>query len=296
MIVSLALLMVQGGEVDLGQWVRKRGLTIDVDPVTGIRRIENVSILPGARVALVDGQPVLLSSEVRVVEGRVLAPRPLVERIRRPERRSGSEPRPRIEVHSKRLRPGFRVCVDPGHGGAFDGATGASGRVKEKQLTLSIALKAAKMLEAAGAEVVLTRRSDHHLAARLYEDLQARVDLAERKRCDVFVSIHLNWCPRPSVRGFEIYVPRSGAHVSESIDLAGRLRGRLRESVPWPDRGIKKAGFYVLRKSKRPAVLLELEFLSNPDGERDMMRENVQQRVARAIAEALVEYAKALGH
>jgi N-acetylmuramoyl-L-alanine amidase len=62
------------------------------------------------------------------------------------------------------------------------------------------------------------------------------------------------------------------------------------------DRGIKEAGFYVLRNAPCPSTLVELEFLSNPQGERDMMSKDHRAKVADLLCDSIVKYARSKGY
>jgi N-acetylmuramoyl-L-alanine amidase len=298
MIAALWCLAFAGGEVPLDEILEREGLTVQVDPATGVRSVAGVRFAPGLAVAIVDGRRIPLASPVRVERGRVWLPADLASRLTSnrapPPPAAAPPPAPDPARPIASLKPGFRVCIDPGHGGSFNGCQGASGRVHEKTLALSISLELADLLRAAGAEVVLTRSEDRHLSDNYYKDLQGRVDAADR--CDAFVSIHLNWSAQREVRGFEVYVSRSGPHRERSGALARRIQAQLRANAGTIDRGVKEAGFYVLKNAPCPAALVELEFISNPEGERDMMSPGHRARVARAVADAIVEYAKSRGH
>ena len=128
------------------------------------------------------------------------------------------------------------VVVDPGHGGDKLGALGPKGE-KEKELVLAIALATAEQLRAAGCEVLLTRADDVAL------DLPERVELANRRGADLFVSIHLNSMPtrrgREKVEGLETYFLAATATdkqaallaASENRDDAGKVRKTPKGSV-----------------------------------------------------------------
>lgn len=98
------------------------------------------------------------------------------------------------------------VVLDPGHGGKFPGAVW--GGVKEKDLTLSVALKLGALIEEGmpGVKVVYTRKTDKQLGDELIDDLQARADIANKSKGDLFLSIHVNASKDRSVRGVETLV------------------------------------------------------------------------------------------
>ncbi|WP_373044721.1 N-acetylmuramoyl-L-alanine amidase [Vulgatibacter sp.] len=94
------------------------------------------------------------------------------------------------------------VVVDPGHGGDKDGAIGPGG-LKEKEVALAISLRLEAALREAGHEVILTRRDDTGL------DLGPRIQLANERGADLFVSVHANSMPTAEARartsGIETY-------------------------------------------------------------------------------------------
>ena len=98
------------------------------------------------------------------------------------------------------------VVLDPGHGGKFPGAVW--GGVKEKDLTLSVALKLVALIEEGmpGVKVVYTRKTDKQLGDELIDDLQARADIANKSKGDLFLSIHVNASKDRSARGVETLV------------------------------------------------------------------------------------------
>jgi N-acetylmuramoyl-L-alanine amidase len=139
------------------------------------------------------------------------------------------------------------VVLDPGHGGDEVGA--AAYGVVEKASNLDMALRVERLLVERGVDVVLTRREDARAAAQIpgytatRSDLQARLDLANASRGDVFVSIHSNGSSDPGQRGVEAWYDSSRAYAAEGYELArllvanvlGELRGY---GYNTPDRGL----------------------------------------------------------
>ena len=129
----------------------------------------------------------------------------------------------------KTLLAGYKVLIDPGHGGSFRGTMGADS-LEEKKVNLGVALYLWGLLREAGAEVVLTRASDRDFLtpndSTLTSDLQARVDLADSLQPDIFISIHHNAQPArdPSVNRVETYYkagdPASLVHAVRSAAFA----------------------------------------------------------------------------
>ncbi len=110
----------------------------------------------------------------------------------------------------------FVVVIDPGHGGDDPGAI--RGDLLEKDICLDIGREVARQLrKLPGYRVVLTRDRDRFLA------LGKRVEIAQREKGDVFVSVHCNTHPKPAVSGTEVYfVSLQGATDREARELADK--------------------------------------------------------------------------
>ncbi len=168
------------------------------------------------------------------------------------------------------------VIVDAGHGGHDRGAKACSG-APEKALTLDTAHRLATVLRQRGIRVIETRTSDRFVT------LSGRVAISNKASQAVFVSVHYNWTKRRGAQGIEIYY-----NSRRSMRLAANI---LRETIGTyrtPNRGIKNRGFYVLRNNKRPAVLCELGFVSNPTDNRNIQSPAVRQRLAERIAAGII--------
>jgi N-acetylmuramoyl-L-alanine amidase len=297
-VAALALLLDQPLEEAIGGL----NVRVDVDPITGHHEFSGSShrlkIAPGLRHMLLDGSLVALEEPARIHDGRLILPREVASMLPRlfAPLEPPPPPAPKPTAKPAPRRSGFKVVLDPGHGGIHTGAKGHSGKLFEKDVALDITRRLNDLLREIGIEPVLTRESDRHFAQNIHEDLQHRVDIATRHRADLFVSIHLNWSENSSARGFEVYVPRSSPHRTECDRAAQMVHAQLERRLDTPDRGIKEAGFYVLRHATCPSVLVELEFLSNPQGERAMMAKDHRQLVAEILRDAIVNYARARGY
>jgi N-acetylmuramoyl-L-alanine amidase len=168
------------------------------------------------------------------------------------------------------------VAVDAGHGGIDRGGRPLSG-TPEKVLALDTAKRLAKVLRSKGFRVIETRKRD------VFVPLSTRTAISNRTRDSIFVSIHYNWGRRRGARGVEIYYfsPRSWRLASNILRQAVR-------AYPTERRGVKRNNFYVLRENRRPAVLCELGFVSNPQDNRYLQNRTYRQRIAEQVAEAIV--------
>ncbi len=168
------------------------------------------------------------------------------------------------------------VIVDAGHGGFDRGGRPVSG-APEKVLALDTAKRLARILRNKGFHVIETRTRD------VFVPLGARTAVSNRAADSIFVSIHYNWVPRRGARGIEIYYfsPRSWRLASNILRQATR-------AYPTENRGVKRSRFYVLRANRRPAVLCELGFVSNPQDNRYLQNRTYRQRLAERIADGII--------
>lgn len=168
------------------------------------------------------------------------------------------------------------IVLDPGHGGKDRGTMW--GGVSEKTITLSIARKVEARLRARGFTTAMTRRSD------VFRSLEGRAAVANSYRNSLFVSIHCNADPRQRARGIETFY--CGA---QGLKLARIIHGHLDNRTSTPNRGIKFAGFTVLRNTAGPAALIECGFLTCPNERRLLTTAIYQERIARAIADGITQ-------
>jgi N-acetylmuramoyl-L-alanine amidase len=226
----------------------------------------------------------------------------------------------------------FTVVVDAGHGGpdrGMHGPIGANWEIREKDITLDVALALRDVLTERGVSVIMTRSTDTLIA------LSDRGRIANAKKGDVFVSVHVNaanpnWRQPGAARGFETYFlseartedarrveamenevvkyeiasdvkpndPLSfivhdmeqNQHLRESSELASTVQRSLAKMHPGPNRGVKQAGFRVLVTAFMPAVLVEIGFGTNPAEARYLRDPKRQREIATAIADGTMSY------
>lgn len=105
------------------------------------------------------------------------------------------------------------IVIDPGHGGKDPGCMGKGG-TKEKNVVLSVAKKLKSSLDTAGYKTYLTRSTDEFLK------LADRAEFAEKKRADLFISLHANANPSRNIKGFSVYTLSEKASDEEAQKLA----------------------------------------------------------------------------
>ena len=133
-----------------------------------------------------------------------------------------------------------------------------------------------------GIEVRLTRDRDYFVS------LQGRTDFANKINADLFVSIHANAInlSRPDVNGLETYYYQNGRRLAEVIHW------NVLNSVNIRNRNVRRARFYVLRHSKMPATLVEVGFLTGAEDSARLKTAAHRQKMAKAIADGIVQYIK----
>ncbi|CAM4215949.1 N-acetylmuramoyl-L-alanine amidase family protein [Paenibacillus tarimensis] len=175
---------------------------------------------------------------------------------------------------------GYKVVIDPGHGGKDPGAISVIGKA-EKEYNLAIALKVNALLEKEPMiQPYLTRSTD------VFIELEDRAKFANNLKADLFISIHAN-SYKSTIRGTETYYSRA-----DSKAFADIMHKQLLVGTGLPDRKVRQAGFLVIRKTNMPAVLLESGYLSNREDATVLFTESVQDRTAARIVAAIKEQLK----
>lgn len=254
-----------------------------------------VSVRPEKQDFYVNNYRYILSFPVRRHGGQLLISaidmKKLVDPVLRPK-------------FSKKLGVVKTVVIDPGHGAHDAGAV--SPWAREKDCNLAVGLKLKAKLEKAGFRVVMTRSTDVFLT------LSQRVAIANRTPDSIFVSIHHN-SGRRAASGIETFTlapqgttspfarTRRNADLegndqdSENIALATAVHSRAIKSTRAIDRGIQRARFSVLCTIKRPAILFEGGFVSNPEEGRLISTNSYREKLAESIFQGIVSYAQTVG-
>jgi N-acetylmuramoyl-L-alanine amidase len=198
------------------------------------------------------------------------------------------------------------IVIDAGHGGTNWGAASAD-RTYEKQYTLDWAKRLAPILATNGWKVFLTRTNDNDIS------LENRTAVADACKADVFISLHFNapaFAGDQGETGIETYcVPPTGMPSTlkryeenpalvftnnhfdaENLRYAMQVHRSVLKVTGTHDRGVGRARFMkVLRDQNRPAILVEGGYLSNPREARHIEDPAYRQKLAEAVAAALVE-------
>ena len=179
------------------------------------------------------------------------------------------------------------IVIDPGHGGSDAGAQRAD--LTEKTINLDISTRLRSILIARGWQVQMTRTSDVDVYAAndsAHDELQARVDIANKAGARAFVSVHTNSFSNSGPSGTTTYY-----YKSADLPFANAVHRRLlSEGLGTKDDGVIKNNFYVVVHTSMPAILIETAFLSNPDDLQMLHSPAFLQKVAQAIADGIGDY------
>lgn len=231
----------------------------------------------------------------------------------------------KYEEREKKQRSSLTIVLDPGHGGDDYGAKGKF--LKEKDLTLKIAKKLKIKLEEEGFNVQLTREDDTFIP------LSGRTALANSISANLFISIHINSSRNRKARGIEVFYfdktfDKSMIEIlstenktpefrsveselnfilndllltsknAESTTLAKDIKNGILNALNYKNyrtKEVKGGPFYVLMNARMPSVLVEALFISNPEDERLLMREEIIEKIATGIHSGIRTYLLRIG-
>lgn len=185
------------------------------------------------------------------------------------------------------------IIVDAGHGGIDPGANRPG--IMEKDINLAVALELKDILNQYGSKVVLSRQIDMELSpecdnkkvrGRYHRDLAARVELTEESDADLFISIHANAVANTKRHGAEVFYSAK----SESGKMLASLIQTELCNVTQVERTAKTADYFVLRRNKIPAALIELGYITNVSERQLLQTPEYQKKLAEAIAKGINNY------
>ena len=188
------------------------------------------------------------------------------------------------------------IVIDAGHGGIYPG-TISTGKIAEKDITLSIAQKIKALAPGFNIDIVLTRNNDALVgnAKDLREDLLNRVAIAKNVHAAAFISIHVNATVSANTDSTGIEAWISGKKDdTKARQLASTLLTSLKSAYATQETiQQREMGVQVLDHNSCPAVLLECGFITNPADLAFISNAANQEKVARKILEGIVQYSNA---
>lgn len=306
-----------GGPNDLKTLCDQYNVQWNVDSVTHAINLRvsgrEATAMVGSSVVIVEGDKVFLTDAVRREGGAVIVPSDFFGKVI--QRMTGA---------GFAVRPGYHIVVDAGHGGKDPGAISRNGTY-EKDIVIDIARRLRTALQERGFKVTMTRDRDEFIS------LEERTAIATRAKADLFVSVHANSSPSRSVDGLEVFSLRDlesiekkdiqrlrnqrtmfrnlsmqngeaslemivadmlyNYKLNESHLLASYVNKATSLAAATATRGVKRAGFHVLRNTLVPAVLVEVGYLTNPQEESQLRQPEYRQKLADGIAAGLAGFA-----
>lgn len=192
------------------------------------------------------------------------------------------------------------VVLDAGHGGIDGGVVGRNTGIKESDLNLALTMKLKTVLDEAGFDVVLTRKTEAGLygaATKGFKrrDMLKRKEIIEEAKPIAMISIHQNFYPTRTSRGGQVFY-RSGSENGRLLaeGIQRQLNGVYKEEGV-KERTAATGDYYMLKCTEYTSVIAECGFLSSED-EALLVTESFRERVARAIYAGLADYlAAAMG-
>ena len=197
-----------------------------------------------------------------------------------------------------RYLEGIKICLDPGHGGQahlLNYKRGPTG-LREAEVNLHVALYLREFLKEAGAIVFMTRTDDSFVS------ITDRSKLANKNAVDFFISLHHNFFSNPETNYTSTWYHQDADDSRASLDLARYVQQSVADALRLPqftptglysDRLVIPTGFGVLRQTKRPAILVEASFYSNPEEEQRLKKESYNKREAYGYFIGIARYVAA---
>ena len=171
--------------------------------------------------------------------------------------------------------------LDFGHGGKDSGAIGPT-YLKESDIALKIGMMVKENLENAFEKVITTRDNDK------YYSLDYRTKKANSENSDYFISIHLNSATNTSAKGCEVWIYNENSKLQT---LANNLCNNLATKMNTPNRGIKYSKkLAVLKNTKMPALLIEIDFISNKEVENYLRNDKNLKNISDTISSTLLSF------
>jgi len=189
------------------------------------------------------------------------------------------------------------IVIDPGHGGRDPGTM--YGNLYEKDINLEISKVLERILSSRGAIVYMIREDDSDLSSK-YDKKKKRGDLYrrilfiedEKKKTDLYLSIHINWYRNTFWSGAEVLYH----NINPNNKILGEILMKHFKKDLNTKRSLKKTSLYLYRNTKVPGVLIECGFLSNSNERYLLRQEDYQEKISLSITNSVIEYFQAVSN
>ena len=189
---------------------------------------------------------------------------------------------------------GITIVLDAGHGGRDDGVSGVNTDVKEADINLQIVKRLEQQLKNFGFTVVLTRTDrdglyDENATNFKKSDMANRKAIIEKANPNMVISIHTNSFPSNYVSGAQAFY-QEGDEISKQF--AECVQKQLIKSFDNAKQQANFGDYYILKCIDRPTILVECGYLTNPEEEILLQKEDYQEKMAYSILCGIIEYFK----
>lgn len=185
------------------------------------------------------------------------------------------------------------IVIDAGHGGADPGMIGIGG-LEEKGINLAVSMKLKEALENQGFTVVMTRQEDKGLYQegtrnKKVQDMQNRIEIMEKAKPILAVSIHQNSYTEESVKGPQVFYYETSAEGQKlAVNIQSALNTELSTERPRKEKG--NTSYFLLKKSPCVLNIVECGFLTNKKEAELLQTEEYQQKIVEAVVKGIVQY------
>ena len=185
------------------------------------------------------------------------------------------------------------IVIDAGHGGADPGMIGIGG-LEEKGINLAVSMKLKEALENQGFTVVMTRQEDKGLYEegtrnKKVQDMQNRIEVMEKAKPILAVSIHQNSYTEESVKGPQVFYYETSAEGQKlAVNIQSALNTELSTERPRKEKG--NTSYFLLKKSPCVLNIVECGFLTNKKEAELLQTEEYQQKIVEAVVKGIVQY------
>lgn len=185
----------------------------------------------------------------------------------------------------------YTIVIDAGHGGRDGGCVGESG-ITESELNLKYALQLARLCEEFGMKVILTRKDDKGLydenaSNKKKSEMEKRKQIINTSGADVMVSIHMNAFPLKSSQGAYVFYAKGD---EEGMNLAKSVQNSICCNFESARKFVTVGDYFVLNVASMPAILLECGFLSNPEEEKLLQKDDYCEKFCYCLLAGILSY------
>lgn len=185
------------------------------------------------------------------------------------------------------------IVIDAGHGGRDGGASGKSG-ITESELNLKYALMLESICKRYGMQVTMTRSDMNGLYDEFAEnkkksEMEKRKSIINSSGADIMVSLHMNSFPLPSCSGAQVFYAKGS---TSGLELAKAVQEAVCQNFANARKYVTIGDYFVLNYTNIPSILVECGFLSNPDEEKNLQKDEYCEKFCYSLFAGILNYFK----